>query len=71
MIKENRYFVVFFHGVYQDNGFKGMVELVSEDGEYLNKRAASYAIREEYGFDEAIITGWRELSKEEYLSWKE
>ena len=67
----NRYFVVFFHGIYEGERFNGNVDIIAEDGFHLNKRATMFAIDEQYGFDEVILTGWKELTKEEYNSWKE
>ena len=67
----DRYFIVFFHGIYGEERFNGNTDIISEDGYYLNKRACMFAIDEQYGFDEVIITGWKELTEEEYLNWKE
>ena len=66
-----RYFVVFFKGNYEGNTFNGNVDIVTRDDMHMNKRAVQKEIEEKWGFGEAIITGFNELSYDEYEEWSE
>ena len=65
-----RYFVVFFKGEYEGNAFAGNVDVTMQDEMYLNKRSANNVIKDQYGFDDVVITGFIELSAMDFEDWE-
>lgn len=66
-----RYWLVFFTGNYDKSTFKGNIPIISYDGYFLNKRMVCNDIEDQYGFDEIVITNFKELTNKEYNEWTE
>lgn len=62
-----RYFIVYYQAQYEGNTFNGNISF--EVGCFFKSGEVESFLKQEHGFDDAIMTGFNEISHRDYLQW--
>jgi len=62
-----RYFIVFFDGMYGDGHFRGHQAIMSYG--FINRSITEGKIKEEFGYDQVVLTNLIEISDQDYAEF--
>lgn len=69
--KEHRYFLIFFTYIYKESGNHGYGNCTSVDVKFPSRNNINEELERDHEITEVAATNIKELSKEDYESWKE